>query len=79
MDKTIYIDYEDRELECFVEYVQYVEARDSPFDPSNVVKEVINVFLPDGLQHLDKKAMGELKVRVCEEFHNSHGGIQWTQ
>ncbi len=71
MDKIIYIDYEDKELECIVEYVEYIEDPDND-GARNIIKEVINVFLPDGLQHLDKKAMGELKVRVCEEFHNSY-------
>ena len=65
MDKTIYIMHEDTELECVVEYVEYLE------DGTNV-QEVTAVFLPDGVQHLEKKTLGDLKVKACDEFHASH-------
>ena len=69
MEQFVYIEYEDRELECIVEYVLIDEG---DYEAACMVKEVINVFLPDGLQHLDKKTLGEIKVLACEEFHNSY-------
>jgi hypothetical protein len=72
MDALIEFEYNDSLVECIVEYIEYVERGDTPYDTSALVKEVVNVYLPEEYSCIDKKTFGEIKMIACEEFHNQY-------
>lgn len=68
MDKIIYIDYEDKNLECIIEYTMVGE---SSYDDKFLYPEVTNVYLPDDCQAMGVGERYALRQKALIEFHNN--------